>query len=59
MSSRYFCDICGDEIDKPQTKFLFDHGRIKVEIMRAIDGTWNGGHACWSCVKAAMGDSDE
>ena len=51
---RYYCDICGDEIIKPQSQFMYEVGRLRVQVQRAIDGTWNGGQACERCVIAAI-----
>jgi len=51
MSAKYFCDKC-----KSEMRYV-EHGRVKlkldkfqVEIMVAIDGTWNYGHLCHACV---------
>jgi hypothetical protein len=51
MAAKFYCDVCETEL-KPE-----DHGRIKrqlgrvrIEIMRAVDNTWNGGYTCHRCV---------
>ena len=52
---KYFCDICGKDItDYRASRLVGRSGRLTVEVMTAIDGTWNGGHACEDCVKAAV-----
>ena len=51
---RCFCDICGKDItnyrgDKPEAQL----GKLKVSVLFAIDGVWDGGHACEDCIRAA------
>jgi len=51
---KVFCDICGKDITNYAGSMATGkHGRLTVEIMIAIDGMWNGGHACEACISAA------
>lgn len=52
MSIRYFCDMCGEEIQKPTdaNRIARQHANITVEVFVAVDGVWNGGHVCADCV---------
>lgn len=45
-----FCDGCGLEIPNGNVKIKRKLGRISVEIMRGVDGCWNGGEVCIDCV---------
>jgi len=51
---RYFCDICRAEIEKPERQIEGAHGRLKLRVIRALDGTWNGGQVCRDCVVNAV-----
>ena len=53
---RIFCDICGVELDMKGAygRSTFEHGRLTVSIMIAIDNTWNAGHACPACIEKAI-----
>jgi hypothetical protein len=51
---RIFCDICGKEITNYKTtRAMGKYERLTVEVIHAIDGVWNGGHACVDCLKLA------
>lgn len=70
---RVYCDVCGKEIArdavsdryKPSHQVLDDrHGFVKrnveLEVMVAVDGTWNGGgHVCVECVKRIAVEGSE
>lgn len=34
-------------------------GRVSVEVLVALDGTWNGGEICRSCVIQAVAQGDD
>lgn len=56
---RRFCDGCGAEItDRPASSnsLIREKDRIKVEVMVAVDGTWNSGEVCEKCVLAAVNE---
>lgn len=54
---KYFCDVCGKEI-LPKTedakRLIFKHMRLTVEIITAIDDTWNAGNVCHDCIRLAV-----
>ena len=55
MSAKYFCDQCGDELSKKDYgRIKRKKGRIEIEVLVGIDGTWNSGHACHKCVIDAV-----
>lgn len=60
MAVKHFCDVCGDEVGwNVVTERLKDstnlRGRkVEVEITIGIDGTWNKGDLCKSCLFAAL-----
>jgi hypothetical protein len=48
---KYFCDICGKEMsDQDRGRIKVKRGRVSVEIMTALDGIWNNGQICHSCI---------
>lgn len=48
---KYFCDICGAEMSRQdQGRIRVRRGRVSVEIMTALDDTWNNGQICHSCI---------
>lgn len=48
---KYFCDICGAEMSRQdQGRIKVRRGRVSVEIMTALDNTWNNGQICHSCI---------
>jgi hypothetical protein len=52
MTKRY-CAGCGKEItDLPTGRLTGRIGRIAVEVMVAVDNTWNSGQACEDCIRA-------
>jgi hypothetical protein len=53
---RRFCDGCEREIkvSRRSNRILRENGRIKVEVLVAVDGCWNGGDVCAECVQAAV-----
>ena len=54
---RYFCDVCGKEITRemPDNRRLTaEAGRLRIEVVTAIDNAWNGGHVCHDCIRAAI-----
>ncbi len=53
---KIFCDICGVELEKKGAygRPTFEHGRLTVSIMIAIDNVWNAGHACPGCIESTV-----
>lgn len=65
---RYFCDVCTNEVEDPEKQREFgttvfldpapeDHTasrHVGIKIMRSIDGAWNAGHLCNSCLRASL-----
>jgi hypothetical protein len=46
---KHYCDLCGKEvIGMNRMKRCFD--RVKVEVITAVDGTWNQGDLCTECI---------
>lgn len=55
---RYFCDGCGREIPKGEGDRLTHRvGRVSVEVMTAVNNTWNAGCVCHDCVRKFVADS--
>ena len=57
MTARYFCDQCGDEVTDKRTtgnRIKRRRDRVSVEVLVAVDGTWNDGHVCQGCVIRAI-----
>lgn len=50
------CDGCGQPIDHTANRTKFKKDRITVDLMVAVDGTWNGGHVCRPCIIEAIID---
>ena len=52
MSTRFFCDACGVELRQGETNRLrLSRGKLGIEVMHRWDGTWNGGHICYGCIR--------
>lgn len=67
MSTRRFCDVCGDEIKTDETTAEFDlttrkpgggRVRVQVKVTRAVDGVWNGGDCCVPCIRRAVAEGE-
>ena len=56
---RYYCDVCSNEIDKPEGQIIGTSGRLSFSITRSLDGKWNDGQVCKPCVLAAVIDALE
>lgn len=56
MSVKYFCDVCGCELSRNlvDDRLRASVGRVSFEIMAGVDGTWNDGHLCPTCVRSAV-----
>ena len=68
MSAKYYCDFCLEQItdknkcsgapDKSNrlgvNKMGFDDHTLSLEVMVAVDGTWNSGEVCKHCVMHAL-----
>jgi len=50
---RMYCDQCGEEIET-KNRLKRRLGRVSVEVIVAVDGTWNGGHVCHNCIIEAV-----
>lgn len=49
---RVFCDICGRDItDYTSSRATANLGKLKIEVITAINGVWNGGHVCLDCIR--------
>ncbi len=70
MIHRY-CDCCGEEITDTN-RIRFDHERLRgeirskrghvllrVEVITAMNGTWNAGDFCKYCVLDALYAADD
>lgn len=59
MSVTYKCDVCGEVMEPDELNRIVDTvGRVKFEVVHALDGTWNGGHVCHACIYAAIREAD-
>jgi hypothetical protein len=60
MSTKAFCDLCGEELKKrDHDRVRRALGRVSVEVLTAVDGTWNGGHVCHRCVMQVVRDGKD
>lgn len=57
MSTRCFCDLCGEEIYTPadrgnrvSDRIRRELQEVRVEVMVGFEGTMNNGHVCTPCV---------
>lgn len=59
--TKYFCDGCGMPMaEAPHgNRIKRTFGRVSVEVLVALDGTWNGGEICRSCVIQAVAQGDD
>jgi hypothetical protein len=55
---KHYCDVCGYEIagqncvqDRLHVLRRDDNIRVEVEMMVAINGTWNSGDICEACLR--------
>lgn len=64
MIKRY-CDVCGKEVQRSVTSERYRPSaqkqgvRMDCEIMVAIEGTWNAGDLCLSCLKDIVANGQE
>jgi hypothetical protein len=60
MAVKYICDTCNtevpDPVTQPEVELKFHGVRLNIRITRAIDGTWNGGIVCVTCLREALQD---
>lgn len=68
MTVRFFCDVCTNEVEDPGSQREFRtivtladppeghtaSRQVGVKIVRSIDGAWNAGHICNSCLRQAI-----
>ena len=59
MSAKYFCDVCDTELRSNEHKRLRRSAKIRetmnfVEIMHQLNGTWNVGNICHTCILDAV-----
>ena len=64
MSAKYYCDACGEIINRNYvskrylpSKYL-NHKNTALEVLVCVDGTWNDGDICWSCLKLVFNEPD-
>jgi hypothetical protein len=66
---RYYCDGCGVEVKRSYTSerfrptkwFKLEGGsgiNIAAEVMTCVDGTWNAGHLCKTCLLRVLNEPD-
>lgn len=55
---RVFCDVCEAELDSTANRSVFERDNVRVEVIVAIDGTWNGGHICVPCIKRTVAQGE-
>jgi hypothetical protein len=48
MSIKYFCEVCKDELPRPD-RLRRRLGDLTVEVMVRWKNTWNTGHVCDTC----------
>lgn len=52
---KVFCDVCEKDITNySNSRMIGKNGRVTVEVITAVDGVWNGGHVCESCIEGAL-----
>ena len=59
MAVKYFCDVCHKEIKDQRDRLIRVLGRVMVEVMVRLDGCWNYGHVCHSCVTKVVNQGKE
>ena len=62
MSVKYYCDNCSVEMrDSELGRLKVTLGGVSVEVMRAWNNVWNGGHVYHGCIRDAIirGKPDE
>lgn len=66
--TKYFCDVCEDEITEKNKCFNGDgasfrlggkSGKILFEVITGFNGTWNAGCLCKYCVIGAVNSLDD
>jgi hypothetical protein len=66
MIKRY-CDACGEEMTDTRVTGVFGwtvrnedtRVELKAKVITAVDGTWNGGHLCTSCIRDIVQHGEE
>jgi hypothetical protein len=58
---KLYCDGCGKEVGEDANRTIFRWGMLRVEVIVAVNGVWNGGQTCLACVRhtVAEGTIDE
>ncbi len=62
---KYYCDVCGNEIkrnyvtERLKRKLEINEKKIVAQISIAIDGIWNMGDLCYSCLMKVMSEGKE
>lgn len=56
---RYYCDGCGNELSPDDHHRIKREGQINgtallVEVITGVNGTWNAGHVCHSCILGVL-----
>jgi hypothetical protein len=58
MPIKYFCDVCGEETKRNYVSERLNpelgDGKVKCEVIVAINGSWNGGVICETCLRATL-----
>lgn len=55
MATHYTCDICNSLMkSSDHARLMVRSGRLSIEVLTAIDGVWNGGQVCHSCIRRAF-----
>lgn len=57
---KHFCDACGKEVERSFVADRFKAERhmggkkFEIEVMVAVNGTWNAGDLCELCLRKVM-----
>jgi hypothetical protein len=50
-----FCDKCGAKVStKDHGRLRTRLGKIEIETMVCVGGTWNAGHICNTCIREVV-----
>jgi DNA-directed RNA polymerase subunit RPC12/RpoP len=58
--TKYFCDVCGKSAKGDHgNRIIRQLGKVTIEVMVALNRTWNAGIVCEKCVLKAVNKGKE
>jgi len=57
----YSCDVCKKTVEREyvSNRLIRNKGRVTIEVMVAVDETWNKGDVCLDCLLDVMNNGTE